>query len=77
MCLYSVAATKTLRLDEFDQAQAAATEAAANHLRDNWVASLKHTIKCGGFGLAARLVPVARSSRPWLASGGGGCMKHP
>ena len=45
MCLYSATAAKTLRLEEFDQAQAAAAAAAANHLRDNWLASVKHIIK--------------------------------
>lgn len=46
MCLFSVAASKTLRLEEFEQAQAAATDAAANHLRDNWLAAIRHIIKC-------------------------------
>lgn len=45
MSLFSVAASKTLRLEEFEQAQGGATEAAANHLRDNWLAAIKHIIK--------------------------------
>jgi hypothetical protein len=45
ICLYSCQSTKTLRLDEFEQSQAAATDAIANHLRDNWLASIKHMIK--------------------------------
>jgi hypothetical protein len=45
MNLYSCQAAKTLRLEEFEQAQAAATDATANHLRDNWLAAIKHIIK--------------------------------
>lgn len=45
MNLYSCQASKTLRLEEFEQAQAAATDATANHLRDNWLSSIKHIIK--------------------------------
>ena len=64
MNLYSCQSSKPLRPDEFDQTQAAATDATANHLRDNWLAAVKHVIKCGrtrvicrqgrGFGAAMR-----------------------
>jgi hypothetical protein len=50
MSLYSCQASKPLRLEEFDQAQAAATDATANHLRDNWLAAIKHVIKCAARG---------------------------
>jgi len=45
MCLFSCQTAKTLRLEEFEQVQGAATDATANHLRDNWLASIKHIIK--------------------------------
>ncbi|GBF98747.1 dynein heavy chain axonemal [Raphidocelis subcapitata] len=45
MCLFSCQTAKALRLEEFEQAQGAATDATANHLRDNWLAAIKHTVK--------------------------------
>jgi hypothetical protein len=45
MCLFNTYSSKSVRLDEFEQVQIAATDAVANHLRDNWAASIKNIIK--------------------------------
>jgi hypothetical protein len=45
MCLFNTYSSKSVRLDEFEQVQIAATDAVANHLRDNWAASTKNIIK--------------------------------
>lgn len=45
MSLFNTYASKSLRLDEFEQLQIAATDSVANHLRDNWAASIKNIIK--------------------------------
>ncbi|KAF6265909.1 dynein heavy chain 2 [Scenedesmus sp. NREL 46B-D3] len=45
MCLFNTYSSKSLRLEEFEQVQIAATDAVANHLRDNWAASIKNIIK--------------------------------
>ncbi|WIA11828.1 hypothetical protein OEZ85_011917 [Tetradesmus obliquus] len=45
MCLFNTYSSKSVRLDEFEQVQIAATVAVANHLRDNWAATIKSIIK--------------------------------
>lgn len=47
MCLFNTAtySSKSVRLEEFEQLQVAATDGVANHLRDNWLASIKNIIK--------------------------------
>lgn len=45
MCLFNTYSCKSVRLDEFEQVQIAATDAVANHLRDNWAATIKSIIK--------------------------------
>ncbi|WIA31960.1 hypothetical protein OEZ86_002815 [Tetradesmus obliquus] len=45
MCLFNTYSSKSVRLDEFEQVQIAATDAVANHLRDNWAATIKSIIK--------------------------------
>lgn len=52
MCLFNTAtySSKSMRLDEFEQLQVAATDGVANHLRDNWLASIKNIIRSGPAG---------------------------
>lgn len=45
MCLFNTYVSKSMRLDEFEQLQVAAADSLANHLRDNWAASIKNIIK--------------------------------
>ncbi|KAF8071068.1 Dnah1 [Scenedesmus sp. PABB004] len=45
LCLFSTFSSKSVRLEEFEQAQVAATDSVANHLRDNWSAAIKNIIK--------------------------------
>lgn len=43
--LFNSFSSKSMRLEEFEQVQFAATDSVANHLRDNWTASIKNIIK--------------------------------
>jgi hypothetical protein len=45
MSLFNTFSSKSVRLEEFEQVQFAATDSVANHLRDNWTASIKSIIK--------------------------------
>lgn len=45
MSLFNTFCSKSVRLEEFEQAQLVATDSVANHLRDNWSASIKSIIK--------------------------------
>ncbi len=45
MCLFNTYSSKSIKLDEFEQVQIAATDSVSNHLRDNWAASIKNIIK--------------------------------
>eukprot|EP00878_Enallax_costatus_P016966 GHUV01017809.1.p1 GENE.GHUV01017809.1~~GHUV01017809.1.p1 ORF type:complete len:1283 (+),score=439.89 GHUV01017809.1:87-3935(+) len=45
MSLFNTFSSKSVRLEEFEQLQTAATDSVANHLRDNWSASTKNIIK--------------------------------
>jgi hypothetical protein len=45
MSLFNSFSSKSMRLEEFEQVQFAATDSVANHLRDNWTASIKSIIK--------------------------------
>ncbi len=51
MCLFLTHSTKPTRLEEFEQAQVAACDSVANHLRDNWAVSLKNIIKASALTL--------------------------
>lgn len=44
-CLFGAAGAKPLRLDEFEQAHAAAADAAANSLRDDWLAAVARAVR--------------------------------
>jgi len=48
MCLFNTFSSKSVRLEEFEQVQFAATDSVANHLRDNWTASIRSIIKYVG-----------------------------
>jgi hypothetical protein len=50
MSLFNTFSSKSVRLEEFEQVQFAATDSVANHLRDNWTASIKSIIKYVGAG---------------------------
>jgi hypothetical protein len=52
MCLFNTHSPKSVRLEEFEQIQITATDSVANHLRDNWSASIKSIIKCVSRGSA-------------------------
>lgn len=45
LCLFNTFSSKSVRLEEFEQVQFAATDSVANHLRDNWMASIRSIIK--------------------------------
>jgi hypothetical protein len=45
MCLFNTCSSKSMRLEEFEQLQATSMDAVSNHLKDNWMASIKNIIK--------------------------------
>lgn len=59
MSLFNTFSSKSVRLEEFEQVQFAATDSVANHLRDNWTASIKSIIKYVVAGRLQQTLPRA------------------
>jgi dynein heavy chain, axonemal len=49
LCLFSTTTSKSMRLEEFEQAQQATMDGVANHLRDVWVPNVRAIIRCGAW----------------------------
>eukprot|EP00775_Hariotina_reticulata_P004794 gene4794-5043_t len=62
MCLFNTCSSKSMRLEEFEQLQATSMDAVSNHLKDNWMASIKNIIKSSFEGIGKGWYNLAESN---------------